>query len=463
MEEQQTTKHAPEHAGPPPPPPPPPLSPQQQEPPPPQQQQEPPPPQQQQEPPPPSQPPEAARSSRPRFPRLRRSAKLIVLLVALAAAAFLIWKLFFAKPGVPENIVILSGRIEGDDSAVAPKTTGRVIEIRFREGDFVKAGETIAILREEQLLAREEQARAALREAEAKAASAREQITVLEEQLRQNQLQMEQARIDAEGRVRNAEADLAAAQSDLAEKQASLQFALFDRERYGRLARTGAVSERRGKETASTADEKAAAVTAAERRVMAARGALTTAQANLVNPPIRGAETAAVRRQIIRQRSEIAAANASAEQARHQLREAEENRRDLIVKAPFDGTITTRSAEPGEVLTSGTPVVTMLDLTKVYLRGFIPEGQIGKVKVGQPARVYLDSAPDKPIEAYVSRVDPEATFTPENTYFRDERVKQVVGVKLQLKAGFGFAKPGMPADGEILVQGDRWPAGKWKR
>ena len=86
-----------------------------------------------------------------------------------------------------------------------------------------------------------------------------------------------------------------------------------------------------------------------------------------------------------------------------------------------------------------------------------------RVKVGQPARVYLDSDPDKPIEAYVSRVDPEATFTPENTYFRNERVKQVVGVKLQLKTGFGFAKPGMPADGEILIQGDKWPEGKWRR
>src|SRR5262249_23827431 len=177
----------------------------------------------------------------------------------------------------------------------------------------------------------------------------------------------------------------------------------------------------------------------------------------------RGPGPGAVRRQIPHEQAGVGAANASAEQARAHPREAEANRRDLIVTAPFDGTVTTRSAEPGEVLTSGTPVVTMLDLTKVYLRGFIPIGEIGKVKVGQPARVYLDSAPDKPLAAYVSRIDPESTFTPENTYCRDERVKQVVGVKLQLKEGFGFAKPGMPADGEILVQGDKWPEGKWKR
>src|SRR6266567_6437027 len=105
----------------------------------------------------------------------------------------------------------------------------------------------------------------------------------------------------------------------------------------------------------------------------------------------------------------------------------------------------------------GTPLITLIDLSKVYLRGFVPEGQIGKVKVGQSARVYLDSNPKQPIDAYVSRIDPQATFTPENTYFREERVKQVVGVKLQLKGATGFAKPGMPADGEILTQGGKWP------
>ena len=57
----------------------------------------------------------------------------------------------------------------------------------------------------------------------------------------------------------------------------------------------------------------------------------------------------------------------------------------------------------------------------------------------------------------MSRIDPEASFTPENTYFREDRVKQVVGVKLQIRGATGFAKPGMPADGEILVDGREWP------
>ena len=151
---------------------------------------------------------------------------------------------------------------------------------------------------------------------------------------------------------------------------------------------------------------------------------------------------------------------ASAEQARFQLSEADANRQDLLVRAPFSGTVITRAAEPGEVVTAGTSIITLLDLSKVYLRGYVPEGEIGKVKIGQAAQVYLDSNSKQPLDAYVSRIDPQATFTPENTYFRDDRVKQVVGVKLQLKTGSGYAKPGMPSDGEILVQGDKWPAHK---
>lgn len=387
----------------------------------------------------------------------------ILLLLALGAAAFLFWRVFFRTPSVPESVITLSGRIEGDDSAVAPKTSGRILEIHPREGDSVKAGETIAVLDDAQVRAREEQARAALLASEAKAKSARTQISVLEEQLQQNRLQTEQAKTDAAGRVKQAEADLSAAEADLAQQEASYKIAQFDKEAYGRLAEKGAVSARQGLQAASTADQQAAAVAAARRRVEAARGALTTAKANLANPNIHQAQTAAVKMQIAQQEAEIASARASAEQARAQLEEAEANSRDLIVRAPFSGTVITRAAEPGEVVPAGTAIVTLLDLSKVYLRGFVPEGQIGKVKIGQPARVYLDSNPKQPIDAEVIRIDPQATFTPENTYFREDRVKQVVGVKLQLKGAIGFAKPGMPADGDILVQGTQWPKGSYRK
>jgi HlyD family secretion protein len=236
-----------------------------------------------------------------------------------------------------------------------------------------------------------------------------------------------------------------------------MKIAAFDRDAYTKLAKDGAVTKRQGEEAVSAADAQQAAVAAAQQKVDSAKGALNVAKANLANPGIREAASAAIRKQIAQQQSQIATERDDAQRIRQQLDEAKENRADLIVVAPFDGTIATRTAEPGEVVQAGTPIVTMLDMTKVYLRGFIPEGQIGDVKVGQAARIFLDSNPSKPLEAFVSRVDPQATFTPENTYFRDDRVKQVVGVKLQIKTGAGYAKPGMPVDGEILVNGDTWP------
>jgi HlyD family secretion protein len=387
----------------------------------------------------------------------------LILVIILAVVGVVIWRVFFAGPSVPPGIVALSGRIEGDDSAVAPKTTGRVLEVRVREGDQVNAGDVIAVLDDQQIKDRQDQAQAALTAAQARTAAATAEVAVLEQQLKQAQLTAIQSNDDAQGRVRQAEASLTAAEADLAQQEASLKLALFDKDAYTRLVQTGAVSERQGKVSVSTADQQEAAVTAARRRVEAARGALTTAKANLANPEIRASQVAGVRHQLIQQQAEIANSAASAEQARFQLAEADANRQDLIVRAPFAGTIVTRAAEPGEVITAGTAIVTLLDLNKVYLRGFVPEGEIGKVKVGQTAHVYLDSNPKEPLDAYVSRIDPQATFTPENTYFRDDRVKQVVGLKLQLKSGFGYAKPGMPSDGEVLVQGDAWPKGKVSR
>ena len=389
----------------------------------------------------------------------RRKSLWLVAVIAIVLG-IVIWRLAFSTPQVSDSVVALSGRIEGDSSAIAPKTSGRIAEVRFREGDTVKAGDTIALLDDEQIRAREQQARAALDASEARQRVAVSQLAALQAQLEQNQIQTDQSRIDAQGRVRQAEAELSTAEAELAQQEASLKLAEFDRDAYTRLAKTGAVSERQGRQAVTTAEQQGAVVAAAKRRVDAAQGALTTARANLENPNIRAAQEGIVRRQIAQQQAEIAAAAASANQARFVHNEAQANRKDLVIVAPFDGTVVTRSAEPGEVVTAGTAVVTLLDLSKVYLRGFVPEGEIGKVRVGQPARVYLDSKPDEPIEAFVSRADPEATFTPENTYFREDRVKQVVGVKLQLKDGIGFAKPGMAADGEILVQGDQWPQRK---
>ncbi len=379
------------------------------------------------------------------------------IILGLIALALVLWKTVFSHPLPPSNVVSLSGRIEGDDSAVACKTSGRIREITVREGDWVKAGQIIARLDDDQIRAREQQSEAALRQSAAQVRQAQDAIAVLEQQLAQNKIAVGQAQTDSQGRVRQAEADLAVAEAQEAQVQASYNYAEFTAGAYNQLVQKDEVSVLQAKEKASLAATQKAALAAAHRQVEAARGLLNTAQATLSNPPIRTAQVLTVQAQITQQKSFLVAAKAEEDRAGASLEEARANRADLNVIAPFDGTVATRTAEPGEVVAAGTPILTVVDLSKVYLRGYIPEGLIGRVKLGQAARVFIDSAPKQPLDAYVQRIDPEATFTPENTYFQNDRVKQVVGVKLGLKSGFGFAKPGMPADGEILVDGSAWP------
>ena len=135
----------------------------------------------------------------------------------MSLVVFAVWRLFLAPSAVAPDVIAVSGRIEGDDSAVATKTSGRIREITVREGDRVEAGQVIAVLDDEQVRAREDQATAAVRQAEARARLAQHQIAVLDEQLRQSRLGVDQARGDAEGRVNEAEGRLAAAEAQLAQ------------------------------------------------------------------------------------------------------------------------------------------------------------------------------------------------------------------------------------------------------
>ncbi len=395
--------------------------------------------------------------------KLSRTIRIAAILTVVLVAGFFVWWFLIRQPPIPNNIIALSGRVEGDDSVVAAKTSGRIREIHVREGDTVKAGDVIAILDDEQAAAREQQARAAAQEAETRITRSKEQVGVLTEQLKQARFTVEQARLDAQGRVHQAEAQVATAEANLSQARAGYEQARYDLEKFTRLAKSGDVSDRQREQARTTAEAQAAVVESTRKQVAAARGALTAARGNLENPPIRSSQANAVQKQITQAQSDVAAAQSDAERASAQLKEAQANRADLTIIAPFDGTIATRAAEPGEVVAPGTPIVTMLDLGKVYLRGFVPEGDIGRVKLGQAARVYLDSNPTSPIDAVISRIDPEASFTPENTYFRNDRVKQVVGVKLLIKNPTGAAKPGMPADGEILVEGSSWPRDTGRR
>src|SRR5262245_21795419 len=417
------------------------------------------------EPPPIRPAPDSLRNDPPTSPpRTRRRKKskggLILLTLVVAAIALLVWYIFIHRPTQKgaENLVVATGRIAGDEATVSAKTAGRVREIRYREGDVVRAGEVIAMLDDDQVRAREDAAKSAVQTAEARVRSSQQQISVLQAQEQSSSLSVDQSKIDVEGRVSQARAHVAAAEAALAQARAANNQAQYDYDNQSQLAKDGDLSERQGMLAKSNLEATTAAVHAAEEQVKAARGAYNAQLAALKNPAILSSQRLSIQEQINKAQSDIAGAMADAEKARAQLREAEANRSDLKIVAPFDGTITVRSVEPGEVINPGNAIVTIVNLQELYLRVFVPIAEIDRVRVGQPARIYLDSRPERAIEATVSRIDPDAAFTPENTYYREDRVRQVVGVKLSIKNSDGSAKPGVPGEGEILVAGSKWPA-----
>ena len=347
--------------------------------------------------------------------------------------------------------LFVSGRIDGDTVDLSAKRPGRVMEITVREGDSVEAGQVLAVLSSDQDEARFDQQKALVLSDQRKLQQLKRQLATYAQRVRQAEIYEEQAQMDAPGRVKEAEANLATSKAALARSEAELKQHRVDAERYAPLAKLGAASAQVVDQYQTQLKVAEAAVDASRKQVAAAEASLRVAQAQLENPRIKAADRLTLEHQVEEVKAEIAAAQADIEAGQAELRRIEADLSDLKILAPIAGTILTRAAEPGRVVASGQTVLTMVDLNKLYLRGFVPEGYVGKVKVGQPADVYLDSNPKEAIPAQVIRIDPQAMFTPENTYFKDDRVKQVMGVKLGLKGAYGFAKPGMPADGQIQI------------
>ncbi|NEO25569.1 MAG: HlyD family efflux transporter periplasmic adaptor subunit, partial [Kamptonema sp. SIO4C4] len=231
-----------------------------------------------------------------------------------------------------------------------------------------------------------------------------------------------------------------------------------DRDRYAPLLAEGVIPQQqfdqiqtRYETAQATLEARTAAVAAAQRQVNVAEGGLTQAQTSSLNPNIREVQIEGLQTQLSQAQAQLEAAQADVQTAIAAREEILAKLDNLAITSPMDGVVLTRTVEPGEVIGVGTNLLTIIDLEAVYLRGYIPEGEVGKVRVGMPAEVFLDSNPDDPLEATVSHIDAEASFTPENIYFKEDRVKQVFGIKVELEEGEGYAKPGMPADGQILI------------
>jgi HlyD family secretion protein len=351
----------------------------------------------------------------------------------------------------PASTIFVSGRIDGDTVDISSKIPGRIVNLTVREGESVEAGHVVAWLSSPQEEAIRDAQKARIVSDQRKVDQLQRQLDTYGEKVRQAQLYEDQAETDAPGQVKQAEATLAASQADLARWEAELQQIQIDAKRYAPLAKMGAVAVQVAQQYDTKEQVALASVAASQKHVAVAEAGVEQARAQLQNIPIKASDRLTLLRETDELREQIGSAQADVEADRAALRKIEADLADLTIHAPIAGTIITRSGEPGAVIQPGQTILTMVDLTKLYLRGFIPEGMIGKVKVGQAANVYLDSNPNEAVPAEVIRVDPQAMFTPENTYFKEDRVKQVVGVKLGLRGAYGFAKPGMPADGRIQI------------
>jgi HlyD family secretion protein len=382
-------------------------------------------------------------------PNIPVSVRLLGVLALLAGLGFGIYRLFFYEPE-PDGL-FLSGRIEGYETDISAKTGGRVEVVLVREGERVEAGALLVELDEAELEAQLQGAIARVEAAQNRMERAKQQIPVLQAQAQAARLQQAQAGQQSQGQITEAQNQVAVAQADLAAAQERLNLAQVEQRRYSQLYAEGAASAQRLDQANQQFGVAQAEVQSAQQRVQVSTGQLTQAQAGEQNSPIRAAEVLQIERQITQAETEVAIAqreirSVQAEQARIQAQLD-----DLTIRSPASGTIMTRLAEPGEVVAAGAPLLTLVDTDGLYLRGFIPEGDVGRVQIGQSAQVYLDSFPDRPLDATVSRIDPEASFTPENTYFKEDRVTQVFGVELTIENSQGLAKQGMPADGRILI------------
>jgi HlyD family secretion protein len=394
---------------------------------------------------------------------LKPPLKVIVPLLLIVGAIGVGVRQWLTRPD--DRVLELSGRIEGYDTDLGAKVGGRIAEVSVREGDRVTRGQVIARLDDAEVQAQLAAAQARELAAQQQVNQAQLQISIIESQIQETQLALQQSQSDAAGRVSQSEASVATAIAQLAEAQAreqeaqfTLELARSDRDRFAMLVEQGAIPQQQFEqaqtqvETArETLAARQSAVAAARQQVSAAQGALTQAQSTEFNPDIRTAQLNRLRTQQDQARAQLDAAQANLQEAQARVAGTTARLNDLDITSPISGIVLTRTVEPGEVIATGTTVLTVVDLGEVYLRGYVPEGDIGHIRVGQPAQVFLDSSPERPLTAAVSAIDTEASFTPENIYFKEDRVTQVFGLRLDIENPDGFAKPGMPADGEIWL------------
>jgi HlyD family secretion protein len=289
--------------------------------------------------------------------------------------------------------LLLSGNIEVVDAQLSFKLPGRVVERAVAEGDRVQAGQLIARLDDAEL---------------------KEQLAVQRAQLAAAEAAL--AELEAGSRPQ----EIAAAEAALRSAEADRDRARVDLERQRDLLQSAAIASREFD------------ASAAQAKVTEARVAQATEQLKLIRE--------GPRPETIRQ------ARARVEQGRAAVALAETQLANARLESPLTGVVLSHNIEPGEYVAPGTPVVTVADLAHVWVRTYVAQTDLGRLRHGEHVPVRTDAFPGKTFDGVVGFIASEAEFTPKTVQTPKERVKLVFRVKVDIANPNDELKPGMPAD-----------------
>ena len=358
---------------------------------------------------------------------MNRKRLILILVIAAALVGAALATNWFRRDTALQG----SGTVEARDIRVGSKIGGRIDKILVREGDRVQPGQVLIIFDDKELQAALQQSHAAAEKA---------QRGYRPEEIAEARAAAAQAKADYEQR-RNGyrKEDIAAAQADLDRAKADEVRTHLDFGRYEALSKKDLVSKQQ-RDTAEAAWRMAVATRENAQHkldelqhgyrpeeIASALAHYQEAQATLEK----------LERGNRREDVELAKAAYSYDEARFRERQ---------VVAPSAATVEVLDVRPGDLIAPNTPVATLLEADQIYVRIYIPETEIGLVKIGQAAEVRVDSFPKKVFEGEVEQINQQAEFLPRNVQTRDERVHQVFGVKVRIKDSSGRILAGMAAD-----------------
>lgn len=383
---------------------------------------------------------------------MRRIVWAVVALAIVAAVGAVAWKVW--RPSSPSpGVIEASGRIEGDQAAVGAKVGGKIARMAVREGDVVERGQLIAELASAQVAAQLANAEHVLHTAREQLNRARAHAAAAARQLEGSRVGVTVATRESRAQIAEAEAGVGAARARLGQAAADLEKAARDHARARELFSKELIAAQQLDQAKAANEVASGAVEAARKQLVQAQERLELSRTSLVAIGVKekDVETAAERLREARAAAETARAQIQAAEASQALAQA--NLDDTRVVAPFAGTILKKLVEAGEVVAAGTPLVTLVDLGRLYAKVYVSETDLGRIKLNDAARVYTDAFPRRPFEAAVTEISQQAEFTPRDVHTKEERTKLVFAVKLALGNPEGVLKPGMPADAQI-----RWDA-----